>query len=282
LWEEVPSALQFSPILFVLLFILIVALFSRGCDKSTQIQNLTNDKQFLQSSFTTTGQSNASLIGNYQLEVQRLNETTREKDNRIFQISQERDKAQVEALEAQHSLAQWMLLANSSTTNTPLVNSLKTLSDALTSSSRAMDLYNQLASNSPNFHVSVNGTEITNNFMSIVLGTNRQIYIRPITKGHMTAVHPVISFLVPDSLDASNIVAGKDWVLKPLKARNEGQMFNTWEIRADESMPYNTEFHASALTLSTNVQYPFIQTAIEVFSDTSFKQHFTITILLNQ
>jgi hypothetical protein len=119
---EIPAAMKRAPILFIICFAVISLLFSKGCDKSSQISGLKDDKnalikdkEFLQQSFTATGQSNANFQSSYQLEVQKLNEKSQEQAAIITQLIQARDKAQIEQQNAENALASWIYISTNYT-----------------------------------------------------------------------------------------------------------------------------------------------------------------------
>ncbi|HEX7471215.1 MAG TPA: hypothetical protein VF437_10865, partial [Verrucomicrobiae bacterium] len=107
---EARIAVTKALILFLLCLGVIALLISKGCDKSAQIVRLDNDKdglrkdkEFLQQSLTITAQSNSVLLANYQFQAQILNQKIQDDEQRISRLIQERDKAQIEAQNAQNA-----------------------------------------------------------------------------------------------------------------------------------------------------------------------------------
>jgi hypothetical protein len=80
---ELPSAMKRAPILFLICIAAIVILFSKGCDKNSQITSLKGDKDYFQRQLTTAFQTNSALIQSYQLQFQSLSGNLQDKQARI-------------------------------------------------------------------------------------------------------------------------------------------------------------------------------------------------------
>jgi len=287
LWGEVPFAVKLSPVLFVVCLVVITVLFSKGCDKNSQIKELKKDKEFLQNSFMTTGQSNAALVGNYQLEVQKLNEKNHEKDNSILQLIQERDKAQIESQNDKNALASWIVLAKSSNTNTPLTERLDFLAGWVEANTRSLtNALSGLNLERPEFDLYVNDILITNGAI-ISLKESRKIQLRVVNTTQTTAEQLSIDFLAPFALDKTNVIVGNEWQIQPPVTAIKNGLWttntvgNNWRWIADKSVAGMAGFYPQTFEISTNFpsqKYSVIQVTFNIYSNGSKKQTFSLAL----
>jgi hypothetical protein len=235
----------------------MAVLLWRGCDKNSQITGLAKDKQFLEYSFTTTGQSNAALLGNYQLEVQRLNGQNQEESNKILQLTQERDKAQLEAQSSKNDLACWMMLAYSQSTNTPLTVRM----DALLAEVATVASHTNTDSEVVNLELVVNDSPIplATKKAVISLQQSRTIQYRVLNKGSLPAKGIAIDLFIP--LDLTNLTfAG--WQPQALKVNaitmQEVKGLNHLRVRAEDLIANGSSFITPPISISTNVASPML------------------------
>lgn len=270
LWLEIPHAITKSPFLLCALLIWIIVLFTKGHYRNEDVSRLESDKIFLQQSLST----NLQTTENYRLELQKSFGKVTEKDIELSRLIMERDKQQLEAQGAKNALAQWMILAQSGNTNTPLTERMDLLTKSLTENEQAFSkAVSDLMAEEPSFTVSVNGSELVPN-TAVLLPKTREIFIQAKNIGGDTAERLSIHFGSP--LSRTNLVIGPQWEHGAIISRPVPPFTNwtTFGIECSSPVASGYSFSAESFSVSTNWQQPFFQGQIDVFSVGSKKQTF--------
>ncbi len=255
LWREIPFAIRHCLVLFGCFIVLVVILLWRGCDKDSQISGLAKYNQFLQMSFTTTGQSNAALLGSYLLDVHRLNGLNQEESNKILQLTQERDKAQLEAKTDRDSLAAWMILANSQNTNTPLTVRMDLISQQLTTLASHTNIDSEVV----NLDLFVNESPVlpAPRRTQVFLGQSRTIQCRVGNTGTLPAKDMTLDVYIP--LDLTNLIF-TGWQPNALSrdsiTHREIIGLNHLRVKAADLIGNGISFTTPPISISTNVASP--------------------------
>jgi hypothetical protein len=284
LWGEIPSAVKHSTFLFVSCIFAIAILYSKGCEKDSQITTLKSDKEFFQRSLTTAFQTNSSLIQSYQLQFATLTGKIQERDTRISELIQERDKAQIESQNDKNALASWIILAKSSNTNTPLTERLDILTGWVEANTKSLtNALSSIGPSMPEFELYVNGILITNDNV-ISLKESRQLQLKVFNKTQATAEQLSVGFLAPFALATSNVIAST-WELSPGATGFEnGHMtdkvaVNCWIWTANKSLGGFSGYNVNTIEISTNYPaqtYPVLPVKFYVYSNRSKYQAFVL------
>jgi hypothetical protein len=278
---ELPSAMKRAPILFIICVAAIAILFSKGCDKNSQITSLKSDKDYFQSQLTTAFQTNSALIQSYQLQFSTLNATIQDKQAHVSELIQERDKAQLSAQDAQNALASWIMLAKSGNTNTPLTERLDSLTEGLEENTKSLtNMLGASVSIIPKFDVSINGQKIPNSsfpYSIINLKRAREIFLTATNMGDVTVDRLTVYFGA--NLDQTNI-SSAGWDLSVEGAGLLGYL-HSWKITAQDILGGGDIFNVSTLTISTNYTLPFFEGLVVVQSPYSKKQIYPVIFIFN-
>lgn len=282
LWGEIPSAVKLSPIIFVICLVVISVLFSKGCDKDSQISTLKSDKDYFQRQLTTTFQTNSSLIQSYQLQFSTLSGDIREKEGQISGLIQERDKAQLESQNDKNALAAWIMLAKSENTNTPLTERLDLLAQGVEENTKSLtNVFGASISLTPKFDVSINGEKIPNGslpYSVINLKNSRSILISIANSGDVAVDKLTTTFGA--NLDRTNLTAS-GWDLYPPGTGLLG-LQSSWKIIAQDVLGSGDSFNENSLLISTNYNSPAFLAKLAVTSPNSKRQQYVIIFILGQ
>jgi hypothetical protein len=283
LWEEKWFAVWFAikaPISSLLVIFALVFLIWRGCEKDGNINALQVDKIKLQdyvAHLQNASATNNGVFEHYRLENASLSRELAKLNRELITATQERDQARLLEQSAKSSLGQWILLANSGNTNTPLTERLDILASRISDIPKALnDAVTEFIEEKPRFEVSVNGAILTSHgFVQTDKARALNIVARNI--GRTSADRMGIDFF--GIIESTNVIPSLGWATGVRRFVEQTNII-VWSSICEYPIPPGSSLTAPLISISTNFTKRSIDARIDVYSSTSGKMAIPFRLLV--